>query len=362
MHFRWSRLAYIIPSLIFLGAVPGIILVAFDGMTPRLLGEWVFQGNIYSFCIGLPCWLIIPEVYARAMARPPGTRILLAAALLAVFGLAGCLAGNVVLLALGRVTVAQFLPIFFWSLRLCLAVTFTFGSLACMLTLMRMRLTSTELELHHRTLETERLGKLAAETRFASLEARVQPHFLFGTLRSAATLLRRDPEAAAQVLERLETVLRYSIGSESTGLVPLWEEIRIVREFLALEQLRLPDALRFSIDLQEGVGDHEVPALSVLTLVENSVRHSSGERNIRILAHQTGGKLRIEVEDDGPGFEPSTSLKPGQGLDLVRRRLESLLGAAASLEFRSTRHPAKHPTKQGACVAILVAGAGLPRS
>ena len=101
--------------------------------------------------------------------------------------------------------------------------------------------------------------------------------------------------------------------------------------------MRFGDRLRYRIQVDEAAESQQVPALSVQTLVENSVKYAVGALHegaeIIISARLMNGRLRVEVSDDGPGFEPASSMKPGHGLDLLERRLASLFGSSASLEM-----------------------------
>ena len=215
-------------------------------------------------------------------------------------------------------------------------ITFTVGILTLVIFTLQERLALTRRELHAREISEERERKTAAEARFASLESRVRPHFLFNTLNSISALIREDPSQAERMIERLSTLLRFSLDSELAGLVPLRQELTVVRDYLEIEKVRFGARLAYRIEADENAREQMVPALSVQTLVENSVKYAVGTKRegaeIVVSASVREGRLQIEVEDNGPGFGPPLSLKPGHGLDLLQRRLSSLFGSAASLE------------------------------
>ncbi len=139
------------------------------------------------------------------------------------------------------------------------------------------------------------------------------------------------------MIERLSALLRFSLDSELAGVVTLREELRIVRDYLEIEKVRFGSRLRYRIEADEAAESQQVPALSVQTLVENSVKFAVNTRrdgaDIVVAARLHNGQLRVEVSDDGPGFEPASSMKPGHGLDLLQRRLAALFGSSASLEM-----------------------------
>ena len=87
---------------------------------------------------------------------------------------------------------------------------------------------------------------MAAEARLASLESRVQPHFLFNTLNSIAGLIHEDPVAAERMTGQFASLLRSSLDQQ-TPLVTLDEELRTVQNYLEIERMRFGDRLRFTI-------------------------------------------------------------------------------------------------------------------
>jgi len=132
----------------------------------------------------------------------------------------------------------------------------------------------------------------------------------------------------------MAALLRFSLDANHSGLVPLAREIKIVSDYLAIEQARFGDRLRFHIDMPVELSDAKVPPLAVQTLVENSVKHaisssrSGGE--IRVHGVPENGSLRVQVLDEGPEFKLETT-PPGHGLDILKGRLTTLFGREAGL-------------------------------
>jgi two-component system, LytTR family, sensor histidine kinase AlgZ len=333
---RWSA-PWILFSCILLGALPGLVGLILGSVSLREFGLSAFVGSIYALSIGIPCWTVIPRVLCSLDARPLGVRLGVVLPMLALFGVAGCLITNLIMLALHITTGANFSANFWSGLKISLLITFVFTLANWGIMTLQERLAEANAELHKRQIGEERERKIAAEARFASLESRVHPHFLFNTLNSISALVREDPAEAERMIERLAALLRYSLDSELSGVVALREELRIVRDYLEIEKVRFGDRLRYRIEADEAAGSQTVPALSVQTLVQNSVKYAVGAlrdgAEILVSARVENGHLRVEVSDDGPGFEPASSLKPGHGLDLLQRRLASLFGSSASLEM-----------------------------
>jgi signal transduction histidine kinase len=333
---RTIRFLAVTASVIGLGALPALLRLIFAGSTPHEFAEDALPGMLYAASIALPCWALLPRLFCDFDESRMRTRMLLALALMAGLAAVGSFATTAILYAAGVHGSGGFWPAYWYALRLCLVITLTFGLIMLIVEVLRDQLTAAREELHRRQIAEERERKIAAEARFASLESRVHPHFLFNTLNSISALVREDPVKAERLIERLASLLRFSLDSEVEGLVRLGEELGIVRDYLGIEQVRFGERLRWRIEASAEAEAWQVPALSVQTLVENSVKYAVGSRRegaeIVVTACVDQGRLRVEVSDDGPGFEPAASLKPGHGLDLLRRRLTTLFGAAATLE------------------------------
>jgi sensor histidine kinase YesM len=136
---------------------------------------------------------------------------------------------------------------------------------------------------------------------------------------------------------QLASLLRSSLDHQAP-LVPLAEELRIVRNYLDIECVRFGDRLRYDISIESGAATAPVPRLSVQTLVENSVKYAVSPRreggSIAIRAVTDNGHVSVRIADDGSGFDAS-SLPDGHGLALLRARLKRLFGDAAALRIRS---------------------------
>jgi LytS/YehU family sensor histidine kinase len=186
--------------------------------------------------------------------------------------------------------------------------------------------------------ETADTRRLVAEAQLASLESRVNPHFLFNTLNSIAAMTHTDPQGAERMTHQLASLMRSSLDAASMPLVCLRDEIDLVRNYLAIEHVRFGDRLRYTIDVDEPAAETPVPRLSLQTLAEKSVKYAvSPQRDgacITIRAATNGASTRVELEDDGPGFDPDEE-RPGHGLALLRARLAMNFPSRARLEVQS---------------------------
>ncbi len=249
-------------------------------------------------------------------------------------------------LATSILILAGVFPASYWqaawitSMKYSILITMTFGLGTSVFFQIRSQLEDTTLALRTRELEKERALKLASEARLQSLESRVHPHFLFNALNSVSALIREDPERAERQIERISRFLRYALDRASQRAVSIEEELRMVRDYLEIEQTRFGDRLRFRLEADPGAASAEIPPMAIQTLVENSVKYAIAPRReggeIRVHAARSGSRFRIDVWDDGPGFDPAHRLS-GHGLDLLGERLQTLYGQAGALRFENGR-------------------------
>ncbi len=174
-----------------------------------------------------------------------------------------------------------------------------------------------------RVLETE---VSAREAELRALRAQLNPHFLFNSLNSIASLVGSDPEGARRMCERLGDFLRRTLALGARDAVTLGEELELVDRYLAIEQVRFGARLGFDRRIGPGAAECAVPPLLLQPLVENAVKHGVADRvdggTIVVEAAREGGRLLIVVEN--PLDEEAPSRRgSGLGLENVRRRLDA---------------------------------------
>jgi two-component system LytT family sensor kinase len=187
----------------------------------------------------------------------------------------------------------------------------------------------------YRDLETRRL---VAQAELRALQSQIHPHFLFNALNALYGIIPREARGARETVLNLADIFRYFLETKKT-LVPLEEEMHIVKAYLDVERLRLGDKLRIEIVVTIEAQSVPIPILSIQPLVENAVKHGiapqAGGGLIQIHAGiDSNGSLQISVRDTGPGF--STSNRTGVGLENVERRLELCYGGDARLTIESS--------------------------
>jgi two-component system LytT family sensor kinase len=183
---------------------------------------------------------------------------------------------------------------------------------------------------YERKLELQQLS--LNEARLAALSRQINPHFLFNTLNSVASLIRQNPEQARQVVYKLSKILRRLLR-QPENLTPLREELSFIDDYLAIEMVRFGDKLRFVREIDPATIDLLVPSMLLQPLVENSIRHGLANKVdggiIRVRSRLSDGRLQILVEDDGVGI-PEAKLarlfEQGIGVSNVNERLKVLFG------------------------------------
>lgn len=165
--------------------------------------------------------------------------------------------------------------------------------------------------------------QLAAEAQLAKLHTELNPHFLFNALNGIKALTRENPVNSRQAIDRLAGLLRYSLRQSERPLVPLTEEIAMVKEYVALEQMRLEERLQVGWEIPPAVGDCQLPPLSLHTLVENGIKHGINQvaegGTITIALQKTPHYWHFSVTNVGV-FKPNST--EGTGLKNLRQRLE----------------------------------------
>lgn len=172
-----------------------------------------------------------------------------------------------------------------------------------------------------------------AKAELSAISGKLNPHFLFNTLNSLIALTRKDAAQAEAALLRFSTMLRYVLDTKrgAEDRVMLSDEIDFLRDYLALEALRLGPRLRVDWDLEERVLADELPPLTLQPLVENAILHAvagrKGGGTVTISARRNGLNhgLDLAVADDGPGCDPAAlEPQPGQrrgvGLAALKKR------------------------------------------
>lgn len=168
--------------------------------------------------------------------------------------------------------------------------------------------------------ELDAQAELTARAEVKALQAQINPHFLFNTLNTIASLCRTDPMRARSLLRDFSLFYRHTLESSESGMIPLSQELEQTRRYLTIEKARFgEDRIIETEHLTEGVDDLLVPSFVVQPIVENAVRHAMRDTaplSIDIHAVTDGDDVLIAVADDGLGMTEEAArrlLEPGDG-------------------------------------------------
>ncbi|WP_374353143.1 sensor histidine kinase [Chitinimonas sp.] len=188
-------------------------------------------------------------------------------------------------------------------------------------------------------LERSEMARQALDARMRLLTAQAQPHFLFNTLANVQALVEVGSPRAPRLLESLTAYLRAAVPRIDGSASTLGQELELVRAYLELMQMRMPDRLSFALHSADGMALLPCPPMTLLTLVENAVQHGidpseeGGRIDVRAeLLAGKAGRCRLTVSDTGVGLQ-STGRGLGTGLAALRERLLWAYGGSATLEL-----------------------------
>lgn len=186
-------------------------------------------------------------------------------------------------------------------------------------------------------LDTLKLEALVKELELKTIKAHINPHFIFNSLNGIRALIDEDPNRARNAITELSNILRSSMQTDKLESVSLEKELNIVKDYLALENMRFEDRLRVEYEIDEDTLDQPVPPMMLQTLVENAIKHG-------ISKQVTGGKIKI-VSDFKDSYHElavqntgklvnGTAKGEGFGLPSTLNRLSLLYGEKARFSIK----------------------------
>lgn len=169
------------------------------------------------------------------------------------------------------------------------------------------------------------LEKQLAATRLETLRAQLQPHFLFNTLNMLTSLVHSDPERAEEMLLSLSNLLRATLEAKDKPLIPLRQELNLVRDYLAIQQNRFAERLEVVEEIATATLSCAIPPLLLQPILENAIKHAVernvGRSRIRLRTERIAEKVVVEIEDTGAGAQSPPANGHGIGVANVRSRL-----------------------------------------
>jgi len=218
-------------------------------------------------------------------------------------------------------------------------ITFTgvlFGPWIALAAMVRQREASARMQALAFSLERSEYERQAVEARLRLLQAQVEPHFLFNTLANVRALVNTESPQATRVLDSLIGYLRAATPRLRDTATTLGQELQLTRAYLELMQLRMPDRLQYAFEVDPAALPMRCPPMTVLTLVENAVRHgidpSEDGGRIDINVKLRGTRCEVRVTDTGLGLGAANP-GLGTGLTTLRERLNTAFGGRAQVRL-----------------------------
>ena len=185
-------------------------------------------------------------------------------------------------------------------------------------------------------MDTIKLEALVKELELKTIKAHINPHFIFNALNSIRALIDENPARARRAITELSNILRSSLNAEKGETVSLEDELKIVRDYLALENMRFEDRLRVEYEIDDDTLDQQVPPMMLQTLVENAIKHGISKQvrggMVRIVSDFKGNYHRLSVQNTG--HLNGRASHSGFGLSSTQDRLGLLYGEKARFEIR----------------------------
>jgi two-component system, LytTR family, sensor kinase len=190
--------------------------------------------------------------------------------------------------------------------------------------------------------ELLKTNELRTKAELEALQAKINPHFLYNSLNSIASLVHEDPDKAEQMVLLLSKFFRYSTSVRNQYYDTVANELDIVQTYLDVERVRFTDRLHYDIDVPQELMNKRIPRFLLQPIVENAIKHgiskisTTGHIHIRIAEH--AGVLVLSIHDNGPAFPEQ--LNAGYGLQSIQDKLRLLCGPEATIDL------VNDPTKQ----------------
>ena len=185
-------------------------------------------------------------------------------------------------------------------------------------------------------MDTIKLEALVKELKLKTIKAHINTHFIFNALNSIRALIDENPSRARKAVTELSNILRSSLQAEKGETVSFQEELKIVKDYLALEHMRFEDRLQVDYEVDDATLTQPVPPMMLQTLVENAIKHGISKQMqggmVKIHSGNRGSYHELVIQNTGHLNGGATS--GGFGLSSTQDRLSLLYGDRARFEIK----------------------------
>jgi len=191
-------------------------------------------------------------------------------------------------------------------------------------------------------LEMAKLVQLKTQAELQTLQSKINPHFLYNSLNSIASLIHEDADKAEDMTLKLSKLFRYSINSQQENMAVVKEEMEIVNTYLDIEKVRFGERINFTSQIAADVLSMPIPRFLIQPLVENALKHGlnnkASDGQLHIMADTDGANIFITIADNGQPFPDDINM--GYGLQSTYDKLSLLYGDDYRVQI--SNHPQKH--------------------
>jgi len=187
--------------------------------------------------------------------------------------------------------------------------------------------------LKQKEIEQAELKILTRDAELKALKLQMNPHFLFNSLNSINALITKDPASARKMISQLSELLRMSLESHDKLLISLKEELDLVHSYLAIEQMRFEDKMKFNEHIDADLLTRPFPAMLLQPLLENAVKHGiantrSGGTISLSIKRQDNQLVGTVVNETGHNKSAKFSITESNGISInnIRQRLDRMYG------------------------------------
>ncbi|MFM9021593.1 MAG: sensor histidine kinase [Sediminibacterium sp.] len=325
----------------------GLTLIFFAFIFNNRNNEVLFPRIAVTMLIGLLSTDLLRELLIRFQLRPPITTQ-------NWWKLVATIAGVILLFNLANSTVVEWLGLFDPATKVSVNTRFVFNLIfdsPLIIVWVSIYFIWHYIELASQNeIQRIRLQTLVKELELKTIKSHINPHFIFNALNSIRALVDENPTRARTAITELSNILRSSMQMEKAETITLEKELDIVKDYLALEQIRFEDRLQVEYEIDEDTMDQQVPPMMLQTLVENAIKHGISKVKcgglIRIVSDNREGRHVLIIENtgrlDNQGISTAqvnlSSISTGQGfgIDSTLHRLQLMYGNKASFHIKNT--------------------------
>lgn len=192
-----------------------------------------------------------------------------------------------------------------------------------------------ELRLKQKEVDIIKLNQMKTQAELQTLQSKINPHFLYNSLNSIASLIHMDADKAEDMTLKLSKLFRYSINTQNENFTTVKDEVEIVKTYLAIERVRFGDRINFIFDIDEDILNHQIPRFILQPLVENALKHGlndvTNDGELKVKVSNLNNELSLIISDNGKPFP--IELNAGYGLQSTYDKLQLLYPNTYALQI-----------------------------